>query len=117
MSLLLELFHRIIALGGIVAQCRGAGKLRDRCDARERRVDHLADRVDDARAADRIAEIERHRQLIATGFAQRGGDDLDDPEAQRDGGDLGVRRAGGKRRGTCHASKKPQSSRFELARA
>lgn len=40
------------------------------------------------RGADEIAEIHRHRDGIAAGFTERRGENLDDPEAERDGGDF-----------------------------
>jgi hypothetical protein len=42
------------------------------------------------RGADRIAEVQRHRQRIARCLAQRGRRDLDDPEDERDLGHLAV---------------------------
>jgi len=38
--------------------------------------------------AGQVAEIHGHRDRVATGFTKRRGEDLDDPEAEGDGGDL-----------------------------
>ena len=40
------------------------------------------------RGADQIAEIHRHCDCIAPGFAERGAKDLNDPEDNRDFGNL-----------------------------
>ena len=40
------------------------------------------------RRAEQIAQVQRHAQRVAAGLAQRRGEDLDDPEAERDGGNL-----------------------------
>jgi len=56
-----------------------------RHDLRDHRGDENADEDE---AADGVAEIHRHRNGVAAGFAKRGRDDLDDPEYQRDFRDL-----------------------------
>src|SRR5262249_58731347 len=54
--LLAEPPHHLVALGGVVFQRRLPRPLRDRRHARQRRVDHLAQNLDHARAAHRVAE-------------------------------------------------------------
>ena len=43
---------------------------------------------DKDRRAHQIAEIQRHRHRVATGLAERGRENLDEPEAERDFGNL-----------------------------
>ena len=74
LDLLAELLHHLVALGRVVLQRRRAGQLHDRRRARQRRVDHLADRVGDLGASDREAEPPAaHAVRLAEGV---GGDAL-----------------------------------------